>query len=828
MPDYNLRHIDISHLAGAERYKSRSSGPRTRYQREREAHADRLIAELDSAFGAADELKPDLSELPDGQSAADGSYLVVDLHPSGTSTPLEKKREGTREGTQKELPSGERQVVLHVPDEGRAVLMAVLEDYGHGELTEKGNPPKMGRVAPIERIRHAQLLDLWRDDPADLPTEPQARMWWGMWCWPDRLDDVRTFAERLGAMVAPEDRWVTFPKAVVLPINARRAEIELLLYGGNGGVAEIGLVTDNPSIIMDDFDEFQDDLVADLAERITWPGQDAAAVCVLDCGANRAHPLLEPALAMEDQQAVDPAWGVDDHHPRGHGTGMAGLSLHGDLTVRLADASEPILTHRLETVTVMPPAGFPANDPANYGAITSSAISLAEVEKPERSRVICMAVTNEDRPGVRPTQWSASLDRLAAGADQINETENPQRRLIVQSIGNVPPSSTWTQVSDSDDFPGEDPSQAWNALAVGGVTYLDDIQDAGFEDWSPAVGVGHPSPYGRTSTGWPDASSPVKPDVVFEAGNRALSPDEPVMDGLPSLSVLTTGKGGVSGPLAPFWATSAATAQSARLAARLSSAYPEYWPETVRALMAHSARWTPPMLGSLNAAENLTERKPLRRRFGYGAPDVARAMQSAESDLALVAQAYIQPFRREKGQTSFGQAHYYTLPWPRDILEGLENTPVRLRVALSYFIEPNPTSAATIDPARYRSFGLRFDLKRSRESEARFRARTSAALGAGGSGGDPNDKWLFGPKSVSAGSLHVDVWEGPAVELAARNEICVFPVTGWWRERPSLGMVNRKARYALVLGLESPDVDVDLYTEVEQMLNVGTSIEVET
>ena len=49
MPDYDLRHIDISHLVSAERYKSRSSGPRASYQRERDAHTDRLRAEMDAA-----------------------------------------------------------------------------------------------------------------------------------------------------------------------------------------------------------------------------------------------------------------------------------------------------------------------------------------------------------------------------------------------------------------------------------------------------------------------------------------------------------------------------------------------------------------------------------------------------------------------------------------------------------------------------------------------------------------------------------------------------------------------------------------------------------
>ncbi len=41
--------------------------------------------------------------------------------------------------------------------------------------------------------------------------------------------------------------------------------------------------------------------------------------------------------------------------------------------------------------------------------------------------------------------------------------------------------------------------------------------------------------------------------------------------------------------------TSAATAQAAYLAASILADYPNLWPETVRALIVHSADWTPAM-----------------------------------------------------------------------------------------------------------------------------------------------------------------------------------------------------------------------------------------
>ena len=68
---------------------------------------------------------------------------------------------------------------------------------------------------------------------------------------------------------------------------------------------------------------------------------------------NRAHVLIEPALAANDTIALIAAWGSDDSHPEGHGTGMAGLALHGDLVAPLSDESELSLTHRLESVKIL-------------------------------------------------------------------------------------------------------------------------------------------------------------------------------------------------------------------------------------------------------------------------------------------------------------------------------------------------------------------------------------------------------------------------------------------------------------------------------------------
>ena len=122
----------------------------------------------------------------------------------------------------------------------------------------------------------------------------------------------------------------------------------------------------------------------------------------------------------------------------------------------------------------------------------------------------------------------------------------------------------------------EDPAQAWNTIAVGGYTDLVNIQEPHFRGYSPLVNAGDISPYTRTSTRWLQGKSPFKPDIVMEAGNRAVSPSRTDAYDADSLALLSTGPNTDVDPLVSFRATSAATAQAARLAARLVARFPDY------------------------------------------------------------------------------------------------------------------------------------------------------------------------------------------------------------------------------------------------------------
>jgi len=597
-----------------------------------------------------------------------------------------------------------------------------------------------------------------------------------------------------------------------------------------GAIAELRRATDDPVFFFDEVRADQHPWSEDLAGRIVWPASDAPAVCMFDTGVNRAHSLIEPALAGSDLHTLNADWGVDDQHEDGHGTAMAGMILHGDLTAALGDASERKLMHRLESVKLLPPKGFDPNDPASYGVLTQAAIALPEIAAPTRPRVYCMAVTNLDVSGATPSSWSAAIDQAASGTMIGDDDDNAPKRLIVVAAGNIAAEIDATKIQPQDNYPIEDPAQAWNALTIGGYTDLVEVKDKGYEDWIPMATAGDLSPHSRTSATWPQGRAPFKPEVVMEAGNRAFNKARTEALTFGSLSLLSTGSDVAGAPLVPFQATSAAAAQGARLAVRLAADHPDFWPETIRGLIVHSAEWTKPMRDAFDGSDGKKQNYELVRRFGYGVPDYDRATASANNHLALFAQADIQPFKLE-GQRKFNECHYYTLPIPADMLEKLENEPVELKIALSYFIEPNPGLAANVEPQRYQSHGLRFDLRRKGESLSTFKQRVNAAEREDPRKGprvEPDDdRWLLGPNSISAGSLHCDVWSGPAIELLGRDTLCIKPVNGWWRDRAGREYVNKQTRYSLIVTLKAQNVDVDLYTPIKTVVDIP-SIEVTT
>jgi hypothetical protein len=807
------------------------------------AHAASLIAQLtegeDTATALRDELADDLPRA-DGIFITFESFPEVDLALQSLDPQLGQRHPELVAVRSVKTPEGIcQQATVFIPDGKLGYFLDRLQAYA--DTVDEPNPKNRNLIDRIASIGVAALEQLWTDPPDDFP-EPEAEVWWELWLRrrdgqePER---VRHFADAISAQLGAQ--MLAFPDRTVMLIRTSAARLSDALAVLDD-LAEVRKPAVPGALLSLEPPTEQHDWVQDLAGRTAPATGDAPAVAVLDTGASREHPLLDRSLAAPDCHASDSAWGVNDHD--GHGTEMAGLALYGNLDDAIVSGGAIHLTHRLESVKIWPPP--PGQTPPHlYGAVTATAASVVEIQAPDRRRVFSLATTADwdtvsadaDRQLGQPTSWSASIDALAAGLEidvdddgllYLNEEQLAGRRLFLISAGNVRDLED-DHLARSDVEPIEDPAQAWNALTIRAHTELTDASSGpGFTGWTPLAPEGELSPFSRTAVAF-ERAWPHKPDVVLEGGNAARSPSGTDFDTPETLQLLTTNalSGQSQRLLTVTHATSAATAQASFLAGSILAENPTLWPETVRALIVHSAEWTAAMRGRFDGAPTRAQKRALFRRYGMGVPDLRRATRSATDALTLIAEDVIHPF---DGNGHTREMHLHALPWPTDELANLGDVEARLRITLSYFIEPNPARRGWARRYSYASHGLRFAVRQPTETTEDFRKRINKQAraedeGAPGIDSDANE-WFFGPDLRTVGSLHTDIWRGTAADLADRGVIGVFPVGGWWKERKDRDHSDRGARYALIASIGTPDQTVDLWTPVAQQ--VGIQIEIDT
>jgi hypothetical protein len=830
-------HILVRQPAASEEYTSYASGrgsPRPPAPI-REDHGRLLIREAEDAAQLGRERREATAQVLGVRPTAEGLLITFESWPDfelelSAFDPIRQPpeliavRRAGEGGHQVELAT------VHVPEGSLGFFLKRFEQYATEE-TQTGKPRHANMVERIASLRLATVEALWTDDPDAMP-ELDDVVWWEVWLRVSdgrEVDRLRTYASLANLTVG--ERQLVFDNRVIVLVRASGRQLSSALDIIDD-FAELRAAHTNASFFTHLPQTDQAEWVADLVARTQAAPDEAPAACVLDTGVNRGHPLLEHSLAEDDMHACDLAWGKHDHDS--HGTEMAGVALYGDLQSALENAHPVRLRHRLESVKILPPRG--QNDPDLYGAITADAVARTEVEAPARRRVFSMAVTaNPDGVPGTPTSWSSAVDALAAGRDfdtlngelrYIDAASAESHRLFLISAGNIDhPDATYLDRCDLE--PIEDPAQAWNALTVGAFTDLVDVGAEGpdFEDWTVIAPAGDLSPFSRTSRLF-QSQWPSKPEVVLEGGNAAVPPGGGDADWPDSLAILTTAWNPAQRLLTRTNATSAATAEAAYLAASIAAAYPAFWPETIRALIVHAAEWTQPMRQHLDAAgTSRRRREALVRRYGFGVPTLERCLRSAANALTLVVQDTIRPYSMGK----LREMHIHDLPWPRDVLADLGDVPVRLRMTLSYFIEPSPTRRGWRRRYRYASHQLRFELQEATESNDEFRKRLNRraldeeeerpgrARGA--------DGWFLGSGARNRGSLHSDIWEGTAADLAARGRVAIYPVSGWWKELRSRDRSSLGARYALLLSIETPAEGVDLWTPVAQQVGLPIAIE---
>ena len=720
-------------------------------------------------------------------------------------------------------------VTMFVPENRRADFERKIVDYSEKETKKTSAPKNKKLIESIDNLNVSSVESLWRDDFVLMPKPDGGPEWCEVWIVEPEgplLRDatgesvsVVAFKQALEEIgISVKEKSLRFPERSVCLVHASYSQLDDLMKRC-GNIGEFRRAKDTAAFFMNLQNNEQVDWDRDLLQRLRVSSEPTVAVSVLDTGAV-FHPLLVPVL--RDCTSVDPRWSAND--VKGHGTGMCGLAAYGDLITPLASSSSVHIDHLIESVKILPDCG--ENEKDLYGKITQEGMYRAEISGGLRKHIGCMAITAGDgRDGGNPSSWSAAIDQLTSGVS------DGVQRLFLVSAGNVNAETDRDYPSANVNFAVCDPAQSWNAVTVGAYTDKIHLEGPSSSNCSVVADSGELSPFSATSVMWDEKKWPVKPDILMEGGNLVKLPSGEVSPE-DDVCLLTTSNKPLETQFQYFNGTSAATALAARMAAQIAVRYPNAWPETIRGLMIHSARWTDKLISQykrvagIEELENKSDYVRLAKFAGYGIPNLKRALDCAKNELTLIAQAEMQPFK--EGSTSSeakcNEIVFYKLPWPKDILLEMGATRVTLRVTLSYFIEPSPGEIGWNDRYKYPSHMLRFDVNNPSEDISAFKRRLNRQVKddeqSSGESNGGSERWTFGKNGHKFGSVHTDFFTAPAADMATCNLIGIAPVGGWWKSRTKFGRYNNKARYSLIVSLETDSVEFDIYTPVYNIVNV--------
>lgn len=682
-----------------------------------------------------------------------------------------------------------------------------------------GTNPKHNKLfANLENIQIATLKAFWTDNQNNFPNDLNEVRWWEVWF--RRTDDDQARFQRvssnlitIGAAIGQSQ--LIFPEHFVRLVraSARQLASSLLLLDN---LAELRRPQETADCFLREGLVGREQWVTDLVNRVeAVPSENQVLICLLDTGVNNQHALLGPFLPDERLYSFRREWGTHDSwQGEGHGTGMAGLALYGDLTDALTSPDRIVILHGLESYKII--QYDVQNEPELYGSITINACNEPVIDNPQNPRVFCLSITDANLSLVgRPSSWSATIDRITFG----NNEAPPQ--LFVISGGNVVTNRFLDYPSLNEISSIHDPGQSYNAITVGSYTNMDRININQLPGWNILAPRGGMSPSNSTSLTW-ENQWPIKPDIVMEGGNLATNNID--VAAASEIQLLSTSKRHRDGLFQRFGDTSGAAALASKMAAEIMVKYPDYWPETIRALIIHSAQYTLQMLGGRPGLPfTASGKRELLRKFGYGVPNLNSALYSASNSLHMIMERTILPYQQVGNDNpKYNQYHLYELPWPADLLRTiLAESNVKLKVTLSYFIEPNPGDRRYANNFQYHSHALDFLLIKPTEPLADFRRRVSKAAEEEGQGNvDLNGETWDLKAARSKGSIKKDYITCSGADLSTRNILAVYPKNGWYKSRKKLKKANSEVRYSLIISIDTDNVDVSIYNTVIQVIPV--------
>lgn len=545
-------------------------------------------------------------------------------------------------------------------------------------------------------------------------------------------------------------------------------------------------------------------------------------IAILDGLPLANHELLEDRLIVDDPDNYASAYTVAD---RIHGTGMASLVVHGDLSNELPPLARPVYVRPIMKPIPWFRSPRPEQIPNDVLVVDYIHRAVRRMFEGERTapaiRIInfsigdpCRQFTQALSPLARLLDWISVKYRVVFVISAGNHYQDIKTGIVKAEYDALPNNYKESAIikalyRDARHRRILSPGESINGITVGAlhldnaavVTHADNVVNL-FENTLP-------SPVSAFGSGYRRA---IKPDVLFEGG-RVLHTESYGTETdatfqarrlriAPGNKVASPSElAGDTNKVAYSSGTSNAAALITRMAATcydsLLEVFEEHAPEIesnsyiaplLKAMIVHGCSWGeigPRLRSALQSASDGQHiRNWISRWAGYGVPDVERVLACTKQRATLLG----------FGRLADEEAHLFTLPLPPSL--GARRGWRRLTVTLAWM---SPVLANT---QRYRAASMWFEVEGSSLATDRQDA-----------------DW----RTARRGTVQHEVFEGERAVAIADNENLTIKVNC----RKDAGRIQEAVAYGLAVSLEVAEgIDIAVYDEVRT--RIASAIEIKT
>lgn len=680
------------------------------------------------------------------------------------------------------------------------------------------------RWGPQDRVRETRLLEQWQET-LDLVGGATSTVRVEVELWYRRDAELRRSAQAHVEQILTDGGGQVLDQAQIAEIGYHAVLAELPIQQVqavvDSGAGSIRLLTTDEVMFVSPFEPMSVapetlDPVAEVHLTRVERVDGLPRIALLDGLPVANHDALAGRLQIDDPDGVSEDYPVSS---RNHGTAMASLIIHGDLSTPGEPLDRPVYVRPL-----MQPRDFPREE---------EQLLPTRLLPDLLHRAVRRIVQGEGgQPALAPSVRIINLSigdpvrslvgRMSPVGRLLDWLAHTYNLLFVVSAGNhrhpiaIPADATGDPAAAH--FAAVravyeqgllrrvlPPGDAINALTVGathgdsfGTVELPDTAWNILEDGAPAL---------YSATG-PGVDRSVKPDLLH-IGGRALYTRplvEPGADSVdlnpawsaatgPGLQVAAPGRRGATNATVFTFGTSDATALVTREASRLFDLLEEAPPTTedaplpdaqfhpllVRALLVHASGWGPwaQRLRADLGLDNQQARRRLTTLLGYGALDPTRLGTATTNRAVLVA----------GGRIGRDQRHTYDVPLPGSLRARAEWH--RFTITLASMVPTAP------------------QLNRYRAAKVYF-----ATPDMGLAGGDRTDAEH---NSVRRGSLQHEIIEGRRAMVFGDGDS--FPVHVECMDDAERLRAAQSVRYALVVSIETAiETSTTIHQEVRDRL----------